>query len=559
MRISIKLKLALVFMFVFALYGGTIFLSLKEIEGANERYTDLATHEVPEVLQIEDMVATTTAVRMTVARILIGLDDPTGTRIPNLQKELEGQISDIRAELASLQKDGPASIQPQLKRFKILSEDVFKIGHQTITYELAEDPQANRVFHGQLTDAVDHVDAVLGQIREILRQELAAKTEAALAVQAQTKQNHIIAGSATVLIAGLLASLIILGISRRLDKTARVVEAVSKGDLRSELKVKGRDEIAAMQASVNEMVLKLREIVSDVTQSVKNVNSGATQMAATAEQLSNGATEQASSTEEASAAVEEMAANISQSAENATTTEKMATKSAEDARESGQAVNAAVNAMKTIAERIMIVQEIARQTDLLALNAAVEAARAGEHGRGFAVVAAEVRKLAERSQTAAAEISSLSSSTLQTAASAGEMLEGLVPDIERTSALVTEISVASRELAAGSSQINLSIQQLDRVTQENTSASEELSASAVELADMSGELTRVIGFFRVATDELVQLAGADVSGAATAKKAKSAKAAKSSAQAEGVVDGGFDFDLEDEDALDQKFERASAA
>ena len=192
-----------------------------------------------------------------------------------------------------------------------------------------------------------------------------------------------------------------------------------------------------------------------------------------------------------------MASNVKQNSDNASQTEKIARQSAQDAEASGSAVNRAVKAMETIAEKITIVQEIARQTDLLALNAAVEAARAGEYGRGFAVVASEVRKLAERSQAAAAEIGTLSSGTVKSAQEAGEMLVRLVPDIKRTAELVAEISAACREQDVGATQINQAIQQLDQVTQQNAAVSEEVSATSVELSAQAEQLQHSIAFFRV--------------------------------------------------------------
>ncbi|MEF0865208.1 methyl-accepting chemotaxis protein, partial [Rhizobium sp. BR 318] len=222
--------------------------------------------------------------------------------------------------------------------------------------------------------------------------------------------------------------------------------------------------------------------------------------------------------EEASASMEQMAANIKQNADNAAQTEKIARQSAKDAEASGDAVTRAVSAMRTIAEKIGIVQEIARQTDLLALNAAVEAARAGEHGKGFAVVASEVRKLAERSQSAAAEISSMSSDTVKAAAEAGDMLGRLVPDIRKTAELVSEISAACREQDIGAAQINEAIQQLDKVTQQNAGASEEMSATSEELAAQAEELQASIAFFKVDT------AGSKVSARKLPAKAAANKA-----------------------------------
>ena len=323
------------------------------------------------------------------------------------------------------------------------------------------------------------------------------------------------------------------------------------------MEVEGHDEIAQLLAAQTEMIVTLRDIVGRVSSAVRNVALGAGQMAATAEELSQAAGEQSASTESVSSAMTQMMGNIRQSADNADMTKDIAAKSAKDSDEGGRAVAEAVAAMQTIADRILIVQEIARQTDLLALNAAVEAARAGEHGRGFAVVAAEVRKLAERSQMAAAEISSLSASTVRTAASAGDMLASLVPDIEKTSALVTEISVASRELATGSGQISMAIQQLDRVTQGNTAAAEEMSTSAAELAAQAQSLSGAVSFFQV--DEVTQPKVSVSNGRmrpVTPLRAHGALVERAPV----AESGGFDLDLgTDEAGEDRRFKRRDVA
>jgi methyl-accepting chemotaxis protein len=358
-------------------------------------------------------------------------------------------------------------------------------------------PAALQVSNNEARKVTNEIDGLLSEVVTLEETRLKAAETAADETYTSTRTIMISVAGLVLVVAVAAAFWIALSINRGLRNAVRAVQNVSEGDLTEFAAISSKDEIGEMLGHLNGMIERLRGVVGDALSASDNVSSGSQELSASSEQLSQGATEQASSAEEASASMEEMAANIKQNADNAAQTEKIARQSSKDAEVSGEAVARAVGAMRTIAEKISIVQEIARQTDLLALNAAVEAARAGEHGKGFAVVASEVRKLAERSQAAASEISSLSGETVQVATEAGEMLNRLVPDIRKTAELVAEISAACREQDIGASQINEAIQQLDKVTQQNSGASEEMSATSEELAAQAEELQSSIAFFKV--------------------------------------------------------------
>jgi methyl-accepting chemotaxis protein len=342
-----------------------------------------------------------------------------------------------------------------------------------------------------------------------------------------------------------------------MNEITGAAEEISNGNLTVDIRERSPED-KLMQA-LGAMVSGLTRTVSDIRGIAGEVAAASQSISTASIQVSKGASAQAAAAEEASSSMEEMVSNIKQNADNAQQTDKIANKSAKDAQESGKSVLEAVSAMKEIANKISIIEEIARQTNLLALNAAIEAARAGEHGKGFAVVAAEVRKLAERSQKAAAEINQLSSTTLRVSEKSGEMLDKLVPDIQRTAELVQEITAASKEQDTGAEQINKALQQLEKVIQQNASASEEMASTTEELTGQSDQLVSALGFFHTSDEggSGRKGAGAKTSKPAQSGSAHAARPASHASQSARVPSGGgVNLRLKDKhDELDGEFER----
>jgi Methyl-accepting chemotaxis protein len=495
MHMTIKLKLAASFAAILLLLIGTAMYGIVSFTNLNGTLQDMFNGPTARTMLVKELNIDRAEIVDTQRSAIMDTDM---TAAMEALKGVDPRLAEMEAEVREGIKQVPEKNQPTWVK---LIEDIqayrkFSTELQA-AHQRGDQARALQLINGPLKELAGELSAAIHKI-EGFTKELMDEAQAEAATIYATTRTLLISTAVGAVILGILAATwLSLSVTRGLSQAVSAVRRVAEGDLTETIVIRTQDEIGELLSHVNEMVDRLRGVVGNALTASGNVSAGSQQLSSASEQVSQGATEQASSAEEASASMEQMAANIKQNADNAAQTEKIARQSAKDAEASGEAVNRAVEAMRIIADKISVVQEIARQTDLLALNAAVEAARAGEHGKGFAVVASEVRKLAERSQSAAAEISQMSGDTAKAAADAGDMLSRLVPDIRKTAELVAEISAACREQDIGASQINEAVQQLDKVTQQNAGASEEMSATSEELAAQAEELQASIAFFRI--------------------------------------------------------------
>jgi methyl-accepting chemotaxis protein len=403
----------------------------------------------------------------------------------------------IREFRATVSDDEEAGV---LKEFELAWDRYTEFGRRMVELSLAGTPKEAALLlkSADMAQARAEIIRVSGELidSDIVEAKAGHERAARLTDTLVTAMIAAVAlGLASALAIGLAISRSIArSVGGEPEEMAGLMNEMAQGRLSAAFPPAKRDE--GIYKSLKALVLKLRDVVGTIRTASEMVTSGSQQIASSASQTSQGAAEQASSMEEITSSLEQMGASIKQNADNAAQTESIANKVSRDAAAGGESVRKSALAVKRIVERTAIIEEIARQTNLLALNAAIEAARAGEAGKGFAVVASEVRKLAERSQASASEITAISKETVEAADEASSLIDAMVPEIGRTAQLVQEIAASSVEQGSGADQISKAVVQLDHVVQESASASEELAATAEELSGQARAMHEAISFFR---------------------------------------------------------------
>ncbi|ABC83470.1 methyl-accepting chemotaxis protein [Anaeromyxobacter dehalogenans] len=433
--------------------------------------------------------------------ILINIED--AAEVADYSQRWGGELSTLRSALAELDRlaDGEdrariSAIQRQIEAYtagmgRLLAE--IRAGKHGST---DSGNAAAAAFKEPVRALVEETDALAEQHMS----QMQAQAGVIGGVASSVRTTLVLTLLAAVVFGAVLSVIITRSVVTPVAGVVVALERMAQGDLRELPTVDRADEAGRLQAAMRATAERIATVIAEVRGGAEALTGASAQVSATAQSLSQGTGEQAASVEETTSSLEEMSASITQNAEAARQSEAMAKSGVRSADAGGAAVKETVEAMRAIAERIGIVEEIAYQTNLLALNAAIEAARAGEHGKGFAVVATEVRKLAERAQKAAQEIGGLASSSVAVAVRSGEMIAELLPAIRKTSDLVQEVAAASQEQSAGVSQVSKAMSTVDQVTQRNASAAEELSSTAEEMASQAEALQQLMSFFQLAAD-----------------------------------------------------------
>jgi methyl-accepting chemotaxis protein len=491
-------KLAAGFGILIAMLAVVIGIGVINLQKVNAVTDEMALVRYPNIKKAFDMRRNGMEVGRSVRSILLTSD--AAQRQQSLDAIQEARLSDQQL-LAELEKtitsdQGRASLK-QLQDARIAMKVQYD---EMLNLIQGDEEQAKAYLFAKFLPANNDLMSKVEAFAALQSEMMSAINEDASRTYETARLTMFISGAVAVLIAILLGILITRGLLRQLGGepayAADVVTRIAAGDLTVEVATKPGDT-SSMLAAIKSMNEKLSQIIGEVRSNADALSSASEEISATAQSMSQAASEQAASVEETSASMEQMSASIAQNTENAKVTDGMAGKASRQAGEGGHAVKETVQAMKTIAEKIGIVDDIAYQTNLLALNAAIEAARAGEHGKGFAVVAAEVRKLAERSQIAAQEIGEVAKTSVSLAERAGGLLDEIVPSIAKTSDLVQEIAAASEEQTSGVGQISTAMNQLSEITQQSASSSEELAATAEEMSSQAEQLQQLMDFFRV--------------------------------------------------------------